>query len=338
MVKNSVELTKFFPFQLEVKFPHPDGPAFSSNETADEKIGNLERLIFADFRFTKLFWRGGDDSLPLLRISRKRKHGVRGASTSELDSDDEELESNGGRHQHFNNTADDVDTIVERKLKSFKEALLADMRVMLEKVPASNQGQSSKPNILNDPNAPKFSNPKFIKRSALPSSITPPILIPDSTSTKISLEHASNDHSLCHESASSSQQLDGSEVFIQCSCYTVFFSLIINPHSFQLTSPRSATSRDPLSLRPRRGLSKAAYCLDKQVVSGPATNLRRRKVPNKSDQATTRQTLTKPDTGALLTTIEQNSVSKVSALSCKLKTEMERFAFVLLGYLNLFIP
>lgn len=119
-------------------FPDPAGPAFTSNESSDEKVGNLE----------------------------KRKHGIATNIDSSSESDDAHSNSKRCGIDHLGKCGEDVDKIVERKLKSFKESLLADMRGMLQSCPPNSHTGSTKAHISDPPTAPESATPLRVTRSA----------------------------------------------------------------------------------------------------------------------------------------------------------------------------
>ncbi|XP_020890960.1 uncharacterized protein LOC9322865 [Arabidopsis lyrata subsp. lyrata] len=103
---------------LLVLYPHPDGPPFCSSESEDEKVGNLERLIFAGFSFSKTFWCSGDGSLPSLYTSRKRKQRTTTSGTSDSESSKMPPQRKCSKPK-FIKTAEDVNTLLEKKTKRF---------------------------------------------------------------------------------------------------------------------------------------------------------------------------------------------------------------------------
>ncbi|EFH38510.1 predicted protein [Arabidopsis lyrata subsp. lyrata] len=97
---------------MVVLYPHPDGPPFGSSESEDDKVGNLERLIFAGFPFTKAFWCSGDGSLPSLYTSRRRKEITATSTTSDSDSSEMQRQRKSSNPK-FINTAEDVTTLLD---------------------------------------------------------------------------------------------------------------------------------------------------------------------------------------------------------------------------------
>ncbi|EFH41533.1 predicted protein [Arabidopsis lyrata subsp. lyrata] len=147
---------------MVVLYPHPDGPPFGSSESEDDKVGNLERLIFAGFPFTKAFWCSGDGSLPSLYTSRRRKEITATSTTSDSDSSEMQRQRKSSKPK-FINTAEDVTTLLDKKLKGFKASLLADLRGMM-------RANESPPAVQ----SPKGKSPSHVSeaRSSEPSRVT----------------------------------------------------------------------------------------------------------------------------------------------------------------------
>ncbi|KAG7564836.1 hypothetical protein ISN44_As10g015850 [Arabidopsis suecica] len=147
---------------MVVLYPHPDGPPFGSSESEDDKVGNLERLIFAGFPFTKAFWCSGDGSLPSLYTSRRRKERTATSTTSDSDSSEMPRQRKSSKPK-FINTAEDVNTLLDKKLKGFKASLLADLRGMM-------RANESPPAVQ----SPKGKSPSHVSeaRSSEPSRVT----------------------------------------------------------------------------------------------------------------------------------------------------------------------